>query len=127
MLAKLYNMKSVTTFSCSHDCFIGYVDVSTPILYVIKTDMSELQAASSSSEVNVEMQNSGAKCDTFVEPEKKRMRILQNTDTTDIKHKLEDRLGGILCCAVCFDLPKTAVYQVMQSIFYLRLLMFKIY
>jgi len=25
--------------------------------------------------------------------------------------KLEDRLGGILCCAVCLDLPKLAVYQ----------------
>lgn len=26
--------------------------------------------------------------------------------------KLEQRLGGILCCAVCLDLPCTAVYQV---------------
>lgn len=25
--------------------------------------------------------------------------------------KLEQRLGGILCCAVCIDLPKSAVYQ----------------
>ncbi|KAL9908936.1 zinc finger TRAF-type-containing protein 1 homolog [Glossina fuscipes fuscipes] len=25
--------------------------------------------------------------------------------------KLESRLGGILCCAVCLDLPKTAMYQ----------------
>lgn len=25
---------------------------------------------------------------------------------------LEERLNGILCCAVCLDLPKTAVYQV---------------
>lgn len=27
--------------------------------------------------------------------------------------KLELRLGGILCCAVCLDLPKTAMYQVL--------------
>lgn len=26
--------------------------------------------------------------------------------------KLEYRLGGILCCAVCLDLPKSAIYQV---------------
>ncbi|OXA65164.1 Cysteine and histidine-rich protein 1 [Folsomia candida] len=25
--------------------------------------------------------------------------------------KLEHRLGGILCCAVCLDLPKSAIYQ----------------
>lgn len=25
---------------------------------------------------------------------------------------LEERLNGILCCAVCLDLPKSAVYQV---------------
>lgn len=27
-------------------------------------------------------------------------------------NKLEHRLGGILCCAVCLDLPPAAVYQV---------------
>ncbi|KAL5292201.1 CYHR1 family protein [Megaselia abdita] len=27
------------------------------------------------------------------------------------EEKLESRLGGILCCAVCLDLPKTAMYQ----------------
>lgn len=30
--------------------------------------------------------------------------------------KLELRLGGILCCAVCLDLPKTAMYQVRNRI-----------
>lgn len=29
--------------------------------------------------------------------------------------KLEHRLGGILCCAVCLDLPPAAVYQVFQN------------
>lgn len=31
--------------------------------------------------------------------------------------KLENRLGGILCCAVCLDLPRSAIYQVSGSIF----------
>lgn len=31
--------------------------------------------------------------------------------------KLEHRLGGILCCAVCLDLPRSAIYQVSASIF----------
>lgn len=31
---------------------------------------------------------------------------------TQREEKLESRLGGILCCAVCLDLPKTAMYQV---------------
>lgn len=29
--------------------------------------------------------------------------------------KLEHRLGGILCCAVCLDLPRSAIYQVRIS------------
>lgn len=29
--------------------------------------------------------------------------------------KLEHRLGGILCCAVCLDLPQAAVYQVFEN------------
>ncbi|XP_045777778.1 cysteine and histidine-rich protein 1 homolog isoform X1 [Maniola jurtina] len=34
----------------------------------------------------------------------------RKTDTEDTD-KLEHRLGGILCCAVCLDLPQAAVYQ----------------
>lgn len=30
--------------------------------------------------------------------------------------KLEHRLGGILCCAVCLDLPRSVVYQVRHLI-----------
>lgn len=29
--------------------------------------------------------------------------------------KLEHRLGGILCCAVCLDLPRSAIYQVRNA------------
>lgn len=33
--------------------------------------------------------------------------------------KLEHRLGGILCCAVCLDLPRSAIYQVSGDQFWL--------
>lgn len=41
-----------------------------------------------------------------------------NTSSQDLQafymnhKKLEDRIGGILCCTVCLDLPSTAIYQV---------------
>lgn len=35
--------------------------------------------------------------------------------TSQISEKLESRLGGILCCAVCLDLPKMAMYQVGEN------------
>lgn len=44
------------------------------------------------------------------EPETKRRR--KTSPTGQIHEKLESRLNGILCCAVCLDLPKTAIYQV---------------
>lgn len=37
---------------------------------------------------------------------------LETCDRDDTDNKLEARLGGILCCAVCLDLPRSAVYQV---------------
>jgi hypothetical protein len=44
------------------------------------------------------------------EPEAKRKK--PNQKSMAIVEKLEMRLGGILCCAVCLDLPRTAMYQV---------------
>lgn len=41
-------------------------------------------------------------------PSAKKRKLLDK-ETSD---KLEHRLGGILCCAVCLDLPPAAVYQV---------------
>lgn len=35
-----------------------------------------------------------------------------SNEENNIRQKLEQRLGGILCCAVCLDLPKSSVYQV---------------
>lgn len=48
------------------------------------------------------------------EPEAKRIKTESTAipSTSQTSEKLESRLGGILCCAVCLDLPKTAMYQV---------------
>lgn len=54
------------------------------------------------------------------EPEVKRKKI-DKSSTTKMIEKLEARLGGILCCAVCLDLPRTAMYQVNLSIHHLFL------
>lgn len=78
--------------------------------------MSETsEPASSSSETSTE----GVldKSDEFLEPDCKKRKLSQKKDAK--KFELEDRLGGILCCAVCLDLPKTAVYQVSFAYFFL--------
>ena len=46
--------------------------------------------------------------DIFYEPEKKKVKVEEKEKE---KNALENRLSGILCCAVCLDLPKTC-YQV---------------
>lgn len=46
------------------------------------------------------------------EPEKKRPKLDSHPMKAKKLEKLENRLGGILCCAVCLDLPKAAMYQV---------------
>ncbi|XP_076111201.1 zinc finger TRAF-type-containing protein 1-like [Mytilus galloprovincialis] len=45
--------------------------------------------------------------DIFYEPEKKKVKVEEKEKE---KNALEYRLSGILCCAVCLDLPKTC-YQ----------------
>lgn len=46
------------------------------------------------------------------EPKRKKLDSGRAAGTSVTQHeKLESRLGGILCCAVCLDLPKTAMYQ----------------
>lgn len=52
------------------------------------------------------------KNDDFIEPDKKRRKLIKTDGKSD--QKLEHRLGGILCCAVCLDLPRAAVYQVIN-------------
>lgn len=72
--------------------------------------MSDTEAATSSNESVTEPLESIEKPDEFAEPDVKRRKCSKNLD--EKKNKLEDRLGGILCCAVCLDLPRAAVYQV---------------
>nr|CAD7438259.1 unnamed protein product [Timema bartmani] len=70
--------------------------------------MADPEAASSSGEPSDVPENDD-KIEEFLEPANKRRKLMKSADgKTD---KLEYRLGGILCCAVCLDLPRTAVYQ----------------
>ncbi|XP_066262307.1 zinc finger TRAF-type-containing protein 1 homolog [Euwallacea similis] len=68
------------------------------------------EAASSSVEQPIEMPETEEKKEEFGEPEAKKRKIFK-PGSDGKKHKLEERLGGILCCAVCLDLPRAAVYQ----------------
>ncbi|XP_063905358.1 zinc finger TRAF-type-containing protein 1-A-like isoform X2 [Zophobas morio] len=69
-----------------------------------KRAMSEIEATTSNAE------STSQDCEKeFLEPEAKRRKTTAPTDAK--KYKLEERLGGILCCTVCLDLPKAAVYQ----------------
>jgi hypothetical protein len=36
----------------------------------------------------------------------------QSTNIYLVHKRLEERIGGILCCTVCLDLPLTPIYQV---------------
>ena len=74
----------------------------------ITNKMADLEAASSSGEPS-DVQE-GDKTEEFIEPEKKRRKLSKLPDGKS--DKLEQRLGGILCCAVCLDLPRAAIYQV---------------
>lgn len=95
---------------------------------------SSSEAASSSGSVAAEATTTASqpgagepeKPEEFLEPERKRRKLpgqVQQSQAQDAspaaglqlakpEQKLEHRLGGILCCVVCFDLPRAAVYQV---------------
>ncbi|XP_026461472.1 cysteine and histidine-rich protein 1 homolog [Ctenocephalides felis] len=68
----------------------------------------EIEAASTSGEPEIISENVEKLSDSC-EPERKKRKITTKNDEKN--DKLESRLGGILCCAVCLDLPKAAVYQ----------------
>ena len=70
--------------------------------------MSESVVASSSSAAVAEKRLEETKEDE-VTTKKPRLEACGRDDN---ENKLEARLGGILCCAVCLDLPRSAVYQV---------------
>ncbi|KAK9720309.1 TRAF-type zinc finger [Popillia japonica] len=73
--------------------------------------MSDAEAATSSTETTTETVENVEKMDEINEPEAKRRKLIKNSDLDDKKNRLEERLGSILCCAVCLDLPRAAVYQ----------------
>lgn len=72
--------------------------------------MSDQQAADTSSGNNEQTTSESPSVD---EPERKKAKIEQVKTVSFSRSgdKLENRLGGILCCSVCLDLPKSAVYQ----------------
>ena len=43
---------------------------------------------------------------------KEDVNVEKRGDKISSDERLETRLGGILCCSVCLDLPSSAVYQV---------------
>lgn len=73
--------------------------------------MSELEPTTSSSEITSQGIEETEKQDDFAEPEVKKRKISSNKPEEKI-YNLVERLGGILCCAVCLDLPRNAIYQV---------------
>lgn len=76
--------------------------------------MSELEPTTSNSEItsqNIIEETEKQQQDDFSEPEFKKRKILSNKPEEKI-YNLVERLGGILCCAVCLDLPRTVIYQV---------------
>lgn len=58
------------------------------------------------------------------EPEPKRKKLDTPKLSSKLVEKLEARLGGILCCAVCLDLPRTAMYQVINFFLFIFVLYF---
>merc|ERR1711976_1105933 len=51
----------------------------------------------------------GPEMEESEEPTPKKLKM--EASSTVLEYKLEERLSGILCCAVCLDQPKVAVYQ----------------
>lgn len=97
--------------------------LNSNIIPIISADI-QVETASSQSNprpppINTSANNNNANnVDTTAtdEPDIKRKKLDHNStvqpSTSQPNEKLESRLGGILCCAVCLDLPKTAMYQV---------------
>jgi len=51
--------------------------------------------------------------ENFGEPAAKKARVREPSPETTV-FKLEERLSGVLSCAVCLDLPSVAIYQVLS-------------
>ncbi|EFX90213.1 hypothetical protein DAPPUDRAFT_190307 [Daphnia pulex] len=74
--------------------------------------MADVNLASSS-DVVIESRDSIETGNEAFEPASKKQRKEESNveKTKNADERLETRLGGILCCSVCLDLPSSAVYQ----------------
>lgn len=72
-----------------------------------------------SSDVVIDSRDSIETGNEAFEPASKKQRKEESNieKTKNVDERLETRLGGILCCSVCLDLPSSAVYQVSLSLF----------
>ena len=59
---------------------------------------------------NEDISSENAEKMDIAEPESKKRKL--EAPEKESEYKLEERLNGILCCAVCLDLPPQAVFQV---------------
>lgn len=103
---RVENLASSSDSSASTTATISVMPTTTP---------TQQQAVENISEADNNMPSISKQ--SFDEPEAKKQKF----DTSSKKHKklekLESRLGSVLCCAVCLDLPKTAMYQVSNTLF----------
>ena len=82
--------------------------------------MADVNLASSSDVINESRELIQTATEVY-EPILKKQRkeeAFSEKNKSTANERLEARLGGILCCSVCLDLPSSAVYQV--SCFSLR-------
>lgn len=81
---------------------------TTATISVMPQTTSSSSSSSQSQQQQAETDNNNMQ--NFDEPEAKKQKL--DTSVKKKLEKLESRLGSVLCCAVCLDLPKTAMYQV---------------
>ena len=81
--------------------------------------MADLDVPSESEVINETSESIQTNSDDFERPLKRAKKDDVNyVEKKKRMDRLENRLGGILCCAVCLDLPNSAVYQVIYFCYY---------
>lgn len=106
---RVENLASSSDSSASTTATISVMPTTTP---------TQQQAVENISEADNNMPSISKQ--SFDEPEAKKQKFDTSSKKLHKKlEKLESRLGSVLCCAVCLDLPKTAMYQVSNSFFFI--------
>jgi hypothetical protein len=93
----------------------SYSNLITAEIRVENLSASPVEQSSQSATITIpssSQQSADGVVSSADEPEKKRQKLDSNPTKVKKLEKLENRLGGILCCAVCLDLPRAAMYQV---------------